>query len=155
MNAKNSADQKHHYVPEVLISLYAEGTGEDRLYVFDKHKGRALPGRMTVEKLCKEGGFYTAEAPHGKVSIEKSFHALEDEYRRIAGKVIQTRTLAGLTTREFGALVGIVCVQFLRVPRMRKAFAQMSQLIADKARASAPKASNLAEFEMDCEEGAS
>ena len=147
VSAKNSSSQKQHYVPEVLLSLYAEGSGKGRLYVFDKHAGQSLPGPMTVKKLCKEGGFYTAEAPHGKVSLEESFQLLEDEYRRIAGKVIQARSLSNLTTREFGALIGFVCVQFLRVPRMRKAFEQMGQLIADKADSVRPQASSHGDFE--------
>ena len=138
MSDKNLANQKQHYVPEVVLSLYADGAGEDRLHVFDKHTSRSLPGPIAIAKLCKEGGFYTAEAPHGKVSIEKSFHRLEDDYRRIAGKVIQAGSLASLTTRDYGALIGFVCVQCLRVPRTRKAFKQMSQIIADKARAVAP-----------------
>ena len=62
MTAKNSDNEKQHYVPEVVLSLFAEGAGKEKLCVFDKHTGRAFPGPMAVDKLCKEGGFYNAEA---------------------------------------------------------------------------------------------
>jgi hypothetical protein len=148
VNAKNAANEKQHYVPEVVLSLFAEGAGKERLCVFDKHSGRAFPGPTAVQKLCKEGGFYTADAGNGTVSVENAFHELENEYRKVAGKVIAARSLVGLSAQEFGTLVGFVCVQYLRVPRQRKAFEQLTKVITDKVRAIAPKASNLREFEL-------
>jgi hypothetical protein len=148
VTAKNATNEKQHYVPEVVLSLFAEGAGKKRLCVFDKHTGRAFPGPMAAEKLCKEGGFYDAEAAHGHVSLERAFHDLEREYRDIAKKLIAARSLAGLSPREFGTLVGFICVQYLRVPRLRKAFEQITELVIDKARAIAPEAPNLKEFEV-------
>lgn len=148
--ANNPEKQRQHYVPRVLLSSYA---GEaDRLFVFDKHTGRSLPGSMTVEKICRERGFYNAEAQHGKVSLEDAFHPLEQQYDKISSKVIREKSLAILSGPEFGALVAFVCAQFLRVPRMRTAFEQISKVIADKARAIAPEASNLGDFENLLEE---
>ncbi|WP_020086508.1 DUF4238 domain-containing protein [Hyphomicrobium zavarzinii] len=148
MTAKNPANEKQHYVPEVVLTLFAEAAGKERLCVFDKHSGRAFPGPTAVQKLCKESGFYTADAAHGSVSIESAFHELENEYRKIAGKVIAARSLAVLSAQERGTLVGFVCVQYLRVPRLRIGFAQMTKVIADKVRALAPEAPNLGEFEL-------
>jgi hypothetical protein len=148
VKTKNATNEKQQYVPEVVLSLFAEGAGKEKLCVFDKHTGRAFPGPMAVDKLCKEGGFYNAEAAHGQVSLETAFHHLEDEYRDIAGKVIAARSLAVLSGREFGALVAFICVQYLRVPRLREAFEQITKLVADKARTIAPEASNLREFEL-------
>ncbi|MGE0056148.1 MAG: DUF4238 domain-containing protein [Hyphomicrobium sp.] len=148
MTNRNRDSEKQHYVSEVVLSLYAEGAGKGKLCVFDKHTGRPLPGPMAVKKLCKEGGFYNADAAHGKVSLETAFHHLETDYREIAAKVIAARSLAPLTPQEFGTLISFVCVQFLRVPRIRKAFEQVTKLVADRARAMAPKASNLHEFEF-------
>lgn len=128
--------------------MFAEGVGTDKLHMFDKHTARKLPGPTAVNKLCKEGGFYTADAPHGLVSVESAFHELEDEYRAVAGKVVAARSLTDLTDAEFGTLVGFVCVQYLRVPRLRKAFEQLTTLVADKARAIAPGAPNLQDFEL-------
>jgi len=146
--AKNPDNEKQHYVPEVVLALYAEGAGKEKLCVFDKHTGRAFPGPMAVNKLCKEGGFYNADAPHGKVSLEKAFHHLEDEYRDVATKVIAARSLATLSPQEFGTLVSFVCVQYLRVPRLRKAFEEITKIIAHKAHSFAPTAENLHEFEL-------
>jgi hypothetical protein len=134
VTAKKPDSEKQHYVPEVVLYLFAEGAAKEKLCVFDKHTGRAFPG-----PLCKEGGFYNAEATHGQVSLEKAFHHLEREYRDIAEKVIAARSLASLSPHEFGTLVGFVCVQYLRVPRVRNAFEQITKLIADKARAIAPR----------------
>ena len=148
MTAKNPDNEKQHYVPEVVLAIYAEGAGKNKLCVFDKHTGRTFPGPTAVKKLCKEGGFYNAEAAHGRVSLEKAFHQLEQEYRDITAKVIAKRSLAPLSREDFGTLVGFVCVQYLRVPRLRKAFEQFNRLIADKARAIAPKAESRQEFEL-------
>ena len=150
MPENNPDKQRQHYVPRVLLSNYA---GEaDRLFVFDKHAGRPFPGPMTVDKICRERGFYNAETPHGKVSLEDGFHPLEQEYEKIGRKVIREKSLAGLSGKEFGALVAFVCAQFLRVPRMRTAFEQVSKIIVNKARAIAPEASNLGDFEKLQEE---
>lgn len=146
--AKNPDNEKQHYVSEVALAVYAEGAGQKKLCVFDKHAGRAFPAPTAVEKLCKEGGFYNAEAAHGKVSLEKAFHHLEHEYRDIAAKVLAARSLAPLSAREFGTLVSFVCVQYLRVPRLRRAFQEFTKLVADRARAIAPEAENLHEFEL-------
>lgn len=147
MGNNNFDKQQQHYVPRALLSLYASEAEENRLFVFDKHAGRQLPGPMTVEKICKERGFYNAQAPHGKVSLEDAFQPLEQEYAKIAPKVIRDKSLASLAEAEFGALIAFVCAQFLRVPRIRAAFEQISEIIADKARAIAPEASNLRDFE--------
>jgi Protein of unknown function (DUF4238) len=148
MTAKNPDNEKQHYVPEVVLTVYAEGAGKNKLCVFDKHTGRAFPGPTAVKKLCKEGGFYNAETAHGKVSLENALHHLEQEYRDVIAKVIAERSLAPLSPKDFGTLVSFVCVQYLRVPRLRKAYEQISKLMADKARAIAPKAENLHEFEL-------
>lgn len=148
MSNRNPTNEKQHYVPEVVLSVFAEGAGTDKLYMFDKHSARRLPGPTAVNKLCKEGGFYTAEARHGIVSVEAAFHELEDEYRSVVSKIVVARSLADLTSEELGSLIGFVCVQYLRVPRLRKSFEQVTKLIADKARGIAPGASNLAEFEL-------
>ena len=149
MTTKNATNEKQHYVPEVVLSVFAEGVGKEKLCVFDKHTGRTFPGPTAVSKLCKESGFYTAVTSHGQVSLEATFHQLEREYREIAGKVIAARSLACLSPREFGSLVNFVCVQFLRVPRLREAFDQMARLFADKARTIVPQATIPREFEMD------
>ena len=111
MTAKNQDNENQHYVPEVVLSLCAEGAGKEKLCVFDKHTGRTFPGPMAVNKLCKEGGFYNAEAAHGQVSLEKAFHHLEREYRDIAEKVIAARSLACAAKRQAWALNGMVMLQ--------------------------------------------
>lgn len=138
MNAskENSSKQQQHYVPRVLLSQFSAGNDRNRVFVYDKHVSRSF-GPVTVDKICKEGGFYVTETANGKVSIEEAFHPLEDAYGKIAPKIIETKTLSSLSATEFVNLVTFVCVQFLRVPRVRIAFEQISQLIVDKAKAMA------------------
>ena len=120
--------------------------------MFDKHHDRAFPGATTVEKICRERGYYNAVAPHGQITLEEAFHPLEDAFREISTKIIREKSLAGLTPGEFASLTVFETAQFLRVPRMRAAFDQMSKLVAAKASSIAADGANMSEIEAQLDE---
>lgn len=152
MNKNGQKNQQQHYVPRVVLSHFSGAANKRGLFVFDKHSGTSLPGVMSVDKICKEGGYYVAKHATGSLSIEDMFHPLENEFREIVTKITATKSISCLSEKELYTLVIFVCAQYVRVPRIRTAIKEVASDLVHRSRNIAPNAPNIADIEKAIED---
>jgi hypothetical protein len=118
---EDSKRENQHYLPKVLLRNFAESDESQKMemiWVFDKSNSSIF--RTNLRNIAGEGGFYQIDSEDGSRSIESLLGELEANAAQSLRKIIEQRSLDGLSQTERRWLTIFCAVQFIRVPNTRE-----------------------------------
>ena len=105
--------ETQHYVPKVLLRGSVTKPNGEQIYLYDKHRSKAINRPTSINNVGAERNYYEAETEEGRVSLEAALKFLEDE-AGIRFKVIrEARKLEGLEKADRAMIALFVASQFL------------------------------------------
>lgn len=111
--------KRHHFVPELLLSRFADESG--LIHLFDKRRPEKSVISTNPINVFVERHLYSQTNDDGTkdVSVERFFSALESEVSTIIEKIVvaaRTKTVPNLTADELTVWVRFFYLQWKRVP---------------------------------------
>lgn len=127
-NAAAAEPRRHRYVPRFLMKNFAieRKAGHFQIWTFDKETGRSF--RTAVENVAVESDFNSLERGGVRISLEAAMGMIESEAAAPIVKILERRSLSGLTPAHRTALDVFCALQFVRGTATR---AQFSHLISE------------------------
>jgi hypothetical protein len=125
--------ENQHYVPKMLLRNFGFGKKREQIHVFDKTNGRIF--QCNINKVAAEKGCYDALID-GKVSVSLEPHLsrLESGTNGAFKKVIETRSIAGLSGNDRSWIGVFVAAQFLRTKNFRETIKALSDFFAEQVK---------------------
>jgi hypothetical protein len=112
-----SQAKKHHYVPQALLRHFSiDGAGQ-RIWVLDKTTGRTFPA--PIADVACETHFNTLQIDGRKIVLESAFDAIDSMAAPLLRKILDRRTIGGLSADERYGVALIAATQLLRVKLQR------------------------------------
>ena len=97
-----------HYVPQLLLRLHLRNPFASRerqhVWCFDKHTDRIFPS--SIRNVLAGNRFYEIEIDGQIVSLEGSLSQIEGDVSPILNRIVDARTIYGLTDDERQASIG-------------------------------------------------
>jgi hypothetical protein len=120
-----------HYVPQFLLRNFASGRSRkgNEIFVFDKANERSFP--ESTKRVASAKAFYDFAVDGAVRSIDPLLTKMESEVSGIITKIIQTRSLRGLSAKERTMVALFATVQMLRTDARRKQLKNLSDAVSD------------------------
>ena len=123
---KRKIPKIQHYVPQFILRNFCVGKTA-QICVFDKTNGSVFISN--IKNVAAEKGFYDLAIKDITATLEFSLSDLEGETSIILNKIIEDGSLINISSRDKKLLSFFFATQILRVPRIRKTYEQMNNLL--------------------------
>jgi Protein of unknown function (DUF4238) len=144
-----SQAEKHHYVPQTLLRHFSiDGAGQ-RIWVLDKTTGKTFPA--PIADIACETYFNTLQIDGRKIVLENVFDAIDSMAAPLLRKILDRRTIAGLSADEQYGVALIAATQLLRVKLQRTTLIAVAEDFAESLRRSGLDPEELANFRVPSE----
>lgn len=117
---------------------------KSQLFVFDKSSEKTF--RTSPENVLKERDFNTFEADGVTYCLEEGFGQIEDRAAPVFRKIIEARSLAGLSDEETAAILVFVALQKVRGTNTRASMTDMFDQIRERIRAEGQDAATVSQI---------
>jgi len=106
-----SQAKKHHYVPQALLRHFSiDGNGQ-RIWVLDKTTGKTFPA--PIADVACESHFNTLQIGDSKIVLESVFDAIDSLAALLLRKILDRRTIGGLSADECYGMAVVAATQLL------------------------------------------
>jgi hypothetical protein len=144
-----SQAKKHHYVPQALLRHFGiDGAGQ-RIWVLDKTTGRTFPA--PIADVACETHFNALQIDGRKIVLESVFDAIDSMAAPLLRKILDRRTIGGLSADERYGMVLVAATQLLRVKLQRTTPTAVAEDFAESLRRSGLDPDELANFRVPSE----
>jgi hypothetical protein len=106
-----------HYVPRFLLRNFCAGA-RPRIWAYDKSTGKSF--ETTVDNVAAERNFYETKIGDSILSLEERLSKLESKASVIIDRIVQDRSIGGLSGDDRIEIAAFVATQMLRGPHARE-----------------------------------
>jgi Protein of unknown function (DUF4238) len=141
--------KKHHYVPQALLRHFSiDGNGQ-RIWVLDKTTGKTFPA--PIADVACESHFNTLQIDGRKIVLESVVDAIDSLAAPLLRKILDRRTMGGLSADERYGVAVVAATQLLRVKLQRTMPIAVAEDFAESLRRAGLDPDELANFRVPSE----
>jgi hypothetical protein len=130
MGKPGQIGDRHHYVPRLLLRNFTHDKSRQRLFIFDKQRGRSFPG--SVDDIGQEHGFNDILLPDGRIfPFEPVISGVDHDATGPLWRLLDGRLVPSRNSEDRRILAEFIAVQRLRGPNSRKLFECLNQVCVD------------------------
>lgn len=130
----SSSPTLQHYVPRFLLKRFGFGK-KHHVWVYDKQTDRVF--QASTGRIAAERGLYDFEFQGVPMTMEPSLAELEAKAAAIIKRLVDARSLGGLTAADRTVLAAFLAAQLVRTKATRAQFRHLGTLLARWLRESA------------------